>query len=228
MRDQITRRSAEAKFDVTGDGSGGGVLRGHAAVFRVETTVAGLFREQILPRAFAKTLADGADVRALIDHTPNLILGRTRAGTLRLHEDDVGLAFEVDLPDTSTARDIRELVARGDVSGASFAFRVVREQRQEPDSAAGETLPLFSVQECKLYDVSVCTYPAYPETDVSANSDSASLDAAVARFADYCGRSTDEVLAYMRTHPGETDLKSLWSRAIAASVARVRDVLTIS
>ena len=221
-------RSAEAKFDVTGDGTGGGVLRGHAAVFGVETTIAGLFREQILPRAFAKTLADGADVRALIDHTPSLILGRTKAGTLRLHEDNVGLAFEVDLPDTSTARDIRELVSRGDVSGASFAFRIVREQRQEPNEAAGEKLPLFSIQECRLYDVSVCTYPQYETTDVSANSDSASLDAAVARFADYCGRSTDEVLAYMRTHPDEADLKALWTRAIAASWQRVRNTLTVS
>ena len=60
------------------------------------------------------------------------MLGRNQAGTLRLSEDDTGLAYEIDLPDTQAARDVYALIERGDVSQSSFAFKVVKEQRSGP------------------------------------------------------------------------------------------------
>ena len=99
----------------------GRTLRGHAAVFGVISEDLGGFRERIMPGAFADVLDD--DVRLLVDHEPPP-LARTKAGTLRLREDERGLAFEADLPETTAARDLRESVARGDVDGASFRFVV--------------------------------------------------------------------------------------------------------
>jgi uncharacterized protein len=225
MRDNVQRRSVATGFELRGDSHNGATLIGHAAVFHTEATISGLFREVIAPGAFRKSIKE-ADVRALFNHDPNFVLGRNRAGTLRLSEDGRGLAYEIDLPDTAVARDLYTSIERGDISQSSFAFKVVREQRAEP--AKGETLPLFTVQEAKLFDVSPVTYPAYDATDVSAASDEVSMTAAVQRFAAFCGRPADEVLRYMQSHPDDADLRSLWSRAIAASWSRVRDTLTIA
>ena len=168
MRTDEHRRSAETEFDISSDGiAGGNTLVGHAAVFNVEAVIAGMFRESIAPRAFRKSIKE-QDVRALFNHDPAHVLGRNKSGTLRLTEDDVGLSYEIDLPDTQTARDLWTLIDRGDITQSSFAFETVKELRTEPDVDAGETLPLFVQKECRLWDVSPVTYPAYEQTDVSA------------------------------------------------------------
>ena len=96
----------------------GNTLTGHAAVFGQTAQIRGGY-EQIAAGAFDEALGRGDDVVALRDHDPSLLLGRTSSGTLRLAVDDDGLAFEVDLPDTVNGRDVRELVGRGDLAGAS-------------------------------------------------------------------------------------------------------------
>ena len=162
-------RYSATDFDIRSTDGGGNTLVGHAAVFNSETVIAGMFREQIAPRAFRKSIKEN-DVRALFNHDPAVVLGRNRAGTLRLREDDIGLSYEIDLPDTQAARDLWTLIDRGDISQSSFAFETVKELRTEPDSDAGELLPLFTVKEARLWDVSPVTYPAYETTDVSARS----------------------------------------------------------
>lgn len=139
----------------------GNTLRGHAAVF---DTVARMGRsyERIAPGAFARVL-EGSDVRALINHDPSLVIGRQSAGTLRLQEDATGLAFEVDLPDTQAARDLRELVSRGDISGASFGF--IRGDVTQSRSADGTPVTTHTAFR-KLLDVSPVTFPAYDSADV--------------------------------------------------------------
>jgi len=139
------------------------VLAGYAAVFNEETVI-GAFRERIEPGAFDQTL--GADVRALVNHDPNLILGRTLSGTLRLSSDAHGLRYEVDPPQTSYASDLLESVRRGDVTQSSFAFRVVADEWEQA-GRSGE-LPLRRIQQVELFDVSPVTYPAYTQTSVSA------------------------------------------------------------
>lgn len=138
-------------------------LVGYAAKFNVLSEEMWGFREQIAPGAFDRALKEKHDVRYLVDHDPTRILGRTKSGTARLAVDKVGLRAEVDLPDTQTGRDIRESVGRGDVSGMSFAFRVgVEEWNEKADP------PVRTIKDVDLFDVSAVTYPAYPETEVSA------------------------------------------------------------
>lgn len=138
----------------------GFTLYGYAAVFDVETVIAGYFREKIAKGAFKKTLKDGADVRHLFNHDPSQVLARTKSGTLVLAEDDEGLAFEVSLnPDDPDAIRVVEKVRRGDVDQASFAFRVIREEWVEPEGP--RDLPLRIIKEAALFDTSTVTYPAY-------------------------------------------------------------------
>ena len=101
----------------------GKTLSGYAAVFNSEA-VLGDFSEVIRQGAFAKSLATGSNVRALYHHQGDALLGTTRGGTLQLREDAKGLAFELALPDTTHGKDLAILVARGDVQGCSFGFRV--------------------------------------------------------------------------------------------------------
>lgn len=141
-------------------------LSGYAAVFSDETEIAGLFREQIVPGAFADAVGRD-DVRALFNHDANFVLGRTLAGTLTLSEDARGLRYDVEPPDTQWARDLMVSVSRGDVSQSSFAFEVVEESWDY--SQKGE-MPLRTIKAVRLYDVSPVTYPAYASTTVSARS----------------------------------------------------------
>ncbi len=134
-------------------------LSGYAAVFGVTAEVApglGLY-EKVAPGAFRKTLQE-RDVVALWNHDSQLVLGRISAGTLELSTDERGLKFSVVLPHTSYASDLVELVRRGDISGASFGFRTIR------DSWDGDVRQLDEVD---LYEISVVAFPAYPQTTVA-------------------------------------------------------------
>lgn len=138
---------------------------GHAAKFDVLSEDLGGFRERIAPGAFAQTLKS-ADIRALWNHDPNIVLGRNKSGTLRLAEDSAGLAYEVDAPDTQLVRDmVMGPIARGDVSQCSFGFYTVSDKWAKVD---GEWLR--TLLEVELFDVSPVTYPAYPATDVAVRS----------------------------------------------------------
>lgn len=139
---------------------------GYAAKFNQWSSDLGGFVERIAPTAFDK--ADMSDVRGLIDHDPGRILGRTASGTLRLSVDDIGLRYEIDLPNTSYARDLMESMKRGDINQSSFAFRVnydnpeAEEWRFNDQTGVYErTINDFS----GIYDVSPVTYPAYPSTE---------------------------------------------------------------
>lgn len=134
-------------------------LVGYAAVFNTWTDIGGWFREAIAPGAFAKTIKE-ADVRALINHDPNLVLGRNKSGTLKLWEDSRGLLYEVTLPDTSYAKDLVESISRGDISQNSFAFRSVKEEWDKEEKKR-------TIIEARLFDVSPVTYPAYPTTSLA-------------------------------------------------------------
>jgi hypothetical protein len=146
-------------------------LVGHAAVFNTVADIGGWFREKIAPGAFKKTLADNADVRALLNHNPDKILGRTKAGTLKLREDETGLLSEISMPETTVGRDLMISVKRGDIDQMSFAFQSIQEQWDETDAEH----PVRTITEARLFDVSPVTFPAYPTTDVSARSAEAIL-----------------------------------------------------
>jgi HK97 family phage prohead protease len=115
------------------------------------------FIEYVKRGAFSKTLNDGADVRLLIDHE-GVPLARTKSGTMRLKEDERGLAVEADLdPMNPDAARVISAMKRGDLSQMSFAFRTIKDQFSD-DRMVRE------LREVQLYDVSVVTFPAYEET----------------------------------------------------------------
>jgi len=136
-------------------------LSGYAARFD-SPSVPLPFIETIARGAFRKTLTEIPDVRLLVNHD-GLPLARTKNGTMTLIEDDIGLRFEAELADTQEARDLHALIARGDVDQMSFAFRVIRQKWS--DDRKMRTLTEVSLADG---DVSVVTYPAYPETMVEA------------------------------------------------------------
>ena len=138
-------------------------LEGYAAVFNKATEIMG-FREIVKPGAFALSLKT-ADVRALVNHDGNMILGRSKAGTLRLAEDENGLKVSIDPPDTTTGRDIMESVKRGDIDGMSFAFRTIKDSWHKEDGQ-----DVRELEEVELHDVSVVTYPAYADTSIAVRS----------------------------------------------------------
>lgn len=138
-------------------------LTGYAAVFNQETRIAD-FQEVIAPGAFGASLRVNPDILALVDHDHSRVLARTKSGTLRLAEDERGLRFEVDVPDTSLGRDILALATRGDVGGMSFGFSVP----EGGESWQGDKRELRRVT---LHEISVVqSFPAYGGTTVQARS----------------------------------------------------------
>ena len=157
----LERRGAAAGVTASGR-----TLTGYAAVFGAETRI-GSFSERIAPGAFATSLASGRDVLALLDHRTDVLLGRTRSGTLTLREDAKGLRFELQVPDTQPGRDLIALAERGDLGGMSFGFRAVDEAWQ------GDTRELRAVE---LHEISVVqSWPAYQQTEISLRNKPAEL-----------------------------------------------------
>lgn len=145
------------------DGDGAPMISGYAAVFnKLSQPLEWGYRERILPGAFEKTIKDG-DVRALFNHDPNFVLGRTTAGTLTLREDATGLAFEAHPPDEPWVRSLIASIRRGDIDQASFAFQPVQE-----DWSKNDKQPVRNIREARLFDVSPVTFPAYVDTIVHA------------------------------------------------------------
>jgi HK97 family phage prohead protease len=158
--DNFERRAwAECRAEASDNGR---KIRGYAIKFNSDSVDLGGFREQIAPEAVDRTLNEGLDVRALVDHDTSKVIGRTRAGTLLLRKDQQGLRIEVE-PDQeiSYARDIMRAVARGDVSGMSFGFRVVAD-----DWNYDGKVPMRTVTDMRISEVSIVTFPAYQATDV--------------------------------------------------------------
>jgi HK97 family phage prohead protease len=138
------------------------MISGYAAVFNSKTIIGDWFEEIISPGAFSRTISENSDVRALFNHNWDNVLGRTKSGTLRLSEDERGLKFEAELPDTSVARDLIESMARGDINQCSFGFVATEEIWDYSVEPA-----LRTVVEAKLYEISVVSIPAYEDTEVS-------------------------------------------------------------
>ena len=137
-------------------------LEGYAAVFHQEADIGGRFVESIAPGAFSASLRTRADILALVDHDPGRVLARTRSGSLRLSEDSRGLAFDLDVPDTTAGRDVLALAERGDLGGMSFAFTAVDEHRDDDRR---------EMRAVDLHEISVVlAWPAYDGTIVTARS----------------------------------------------------------
>lgn len=119
--------------------------------------------ESIAPGAFTNTLSD--DIRALVNHNTDLVLGRTTVRTLELRQDDRGLWGRIVVnPEDTDAMNLYARVQRGDVSQCSIGFDIVSEETDYRDAGTIH----WTIKEIKLYEVSCCTFPAYAETAISA------------------------------------------------------------
>lgn len=144
------------------DSGGGKQISWFPALFHSESEEMWGFRETIKPSAFNKTVQE-ADVRALFNHDPNYVLGRNTAGTLDLSVTRKGLRAVVNPPDAQWASDLMASIERGDITGGSFGFQVVKDEWTFKDDGSA----IRELQEVRLFDVSIVTYPAYPETNGS-------------------------------------------------------------
>lgn len=141
-------------------------IEGYFSVFSSEYELWPGASESVDPHAFDGALQD--DVRALIDHDTRLVLGRTTAGTLTLRADEHGLFGSILInPDDQDAMNLYARVQRGDVSQCSFGFDILDEEYVHRDDGSDH----WTIKSVKLYEVSVCTFPAYRETEVEARRD---------------------------------------------------------
>ena len=143
--------------------NGGTVIEGHAAVFDSwSETLGGIFpfKEIVRKGAFNESIGKD-DIRALFNHDPNYVLGRNRAGTLELVEDEIGLRVRITPPETSWAKDIQTSIKRGDITQMSIGFIVEEDKWSTQDG-----MDVREIRKVQLFDVSPVTFPAYTATDV--------------------------------------------------------------
>ncbi|WP_270607128.1 HK97 family phage prohead protease [Bacillus mobilis] len=143
-------------------------ITGYAVKWEMKSVTMGYwrrFKEQFKRGSFTDSLTQD-DQLALWSHDYSQVLGRTKNGTLRLFEDEIGLRFELDLADTTLGDDTYKTIKRGDVDGVSFGFQMVKEEWDEsnPDNI------VRSVTKAKLVEISPVAFPAYPDSQVSARS----------------------------------------------------------
>ena len=161
---QIERRAIKTEVRVSRD-HGVSRIVGYASVFfdkddqGTEFEIFDGFVERIMPGAFDRAIRENDDVRALFNHDPDNMLGRSESGTLRLSVDRRGLRYEIDLGNTGIAKDVAEHIERGDVTGSSFAFTVTDQETRTEDE-----VDIREITGVKLFDVGPVTYPAYEST----------------------------------------------------------------
>jgi uncharacterized protein len=127
----------------------------------------GGFTETIAPGAFKAALGADADVLCLRDHDSSILLGRTKSKTLSLEDSPNGLRYKCKLPNTTQASDLAESVDRGDLDATSFGFQTISDTWLE-DKATGTVRR--TLNEVELFEVSPCSFPAYPSSSVSFRS----------------------------------------------------------
>jgi HK97 family phage prohead protease len=167
MSEQVeTRRITFNQFELRAAASGDGMtFSGYAAVFNSDSEPLP-FIERITPGAFAKSLKSRNNIRMYMNHDSSMLLGTTKAKTVRLSEDSKGLFVDADLPDTSVGRDLSVLMQRGDVDSMSFGFTVPQGGDRWSDDGARREL-----KQIRLYEVSVVTgFPAYAATSAQVRS----------------------------------------------------------
>ena len=163
------RRYMPTDFEYRASGGGKpGTMRGYALKYNRLSQNLGGFVERVAPGAVNKTLSDNLDVLARYNHEDDYLLGRTASGTLRLTSDEQGLAYEIDLPDTTAGRDLAVLLERGDVTQSSFAFYVPPGGDEWGTTEQG--FPLRTLNQVQLVDVAPVNTPAYPDTEAGLRS----------------------------------------------------------
>ena len=141
---------------------------GYGAVFGKFSQDLGGFREVIDPAAFNRTIKNQKDILVTINHNVDRLLGRTMAGTARVTVDDIGVRYEVDLPDTADGRSAQVLAERGDLFGSSFTFSIAKGGEAWSKDEDGRRVRTLT--EVRLYELGPVASPAYLDTTVALRS----------------------------------------------------------
>mgnify|MGYP003132468809 CR=1 FL=1 len=163
----MTIETRTAQFSELRAVSGSNKVAGYAAMFGKRSVDLGGFVEVIQAGAFKRSLESDDDIKALIEHG-GIAIGRRANKTLELREDKNGLNIEIDLPDTTAGNDIRKSIERGDVDQMSFGFRVRTGGAFYDETDEG--LILRTLTDVELHEVSIVTFPAYPDTSIAKRS----------------------------------------------------------
>lgn len=199
MADRRITNNAHCKIETRADG--GKTLVGYGAVFfraddpGTEYRLGSDLYERVSRTAFDRAIKEKADVRGLYNHNPNVILGRTAAGTMRLSVDDTGLRYEIDLPDTTQARDVAALIERGDVTGSSFSFRTIKQSFSRDSSRRADVRQL---EDLEVLDVGPVTFPAYEATTAAMRAEGDGAEAVTDRDAWARQREAESVAVRLR------------------------------
>ena len=175
-------RNFETDFEIREEGDGM-TFSGYAAKFNSWSEDLGGFREQIEPGAFRRSLRSRNNVLLLVNHDSGRVLASTRAGTMRMTEDEIGLRVEASLPNTTDGRDMAELLKRGDLSKMSFGFSVQKD-------TWNQDMTERTLKSVRLFEASIVAFPAYAETEAMVRS----LDKAAARAQVDADELADAVL----------------------------------
>lgn len=157
-------RSIPGTFETRAAEDGKMFIEGYFAVFNSVYQITANMSESVAAGAFAESV-ESDDIRALINHNTTLVLGRNKAGTLTLREDVHGLWGSIEVnPNDSDAVNAHARVERGDVSQCSIGFDILQEKTEVREDGSVH----WTIEKAKLWEVSVCTFPAYEETNVNA------------------------------------------------------------
>jgi HK97 family phage prohead protease len=163
-----TRNNTAVDFELRNhptDGQAPGTVVGYAAVWDTLSLDLGGFREKLKPWCM-DTCFGASDVHALYNHDSSMVLGRSRSGTLQVAPDTKGLNVQIDLPNTSTSRDLWQNLLLNNITGMSFGFTIAPNGEEWTADEAGN--PVRTITEVsQLFEVSICAMPAYPSTSIA-------------------------------------------------------------
>ena len=158
---EIQYRSVTTEFDEAEN-----KIVGYAAKYDCPSESLGWYVEYIDYNAFDGVLDKKDDVRCLFNHNDDNVLGRTTNGTLKLKGDEIGLYFECEInPEITWQQDLLKSIKRGDINQCSFAFTLGKNDYEDTYDRENDIYTRHIKGFQKLYDVSVVTYPAYPQTE---------------------------------------------------------------
>jgi HK97 family phage prohead protease len=140
-------------------------ITGYAAIYGSLSEDLGGFREKLNPGTFTRSLREQTDIRALVEHNDLLLIGRTSAGTLKVTEDERGLAVEITPPNTSVGRDLIENIRVGNLDKMSFRFNTRSDKWLKTDDGT-----IRELSDVDLIEVSVVSTPAYKDTSIAIRS----------------------------------------------------------
>ncbi len=160
---EIRHSYFRSELKTRADGENDKYIEGYFAVFEQETELWPRCFEKIARGAFDNSIKNN-DIRCLFNHDSGFVLGRIASQTLELRTDTYGLWGRVKInPADSQAMDVYARVERGDISGCSFGFEPKAEDYEERENGLH-----WTVNEADTSEVSICTFPAYPQTEIQA------------------------------------------------------------